>query len=83
MHRLHKQTRAYKAHYPAHEWQTSSKAELLTFIFFPTSATIACVWSASGDVTPEASSNVNLLNDDTDSATVIVSSFRKIEQGAH
>ena len=49
--------------------------------FFSSSAAILLVvWSANG------SSKVNLLNDDTyrcDSATIIMSSFGQIEQGAH
>ena len=54
------------------------------------SATILLdVWSANGDgcaLTSKASSMVNLLNDDTHlwvCATVIVSSFRYIEEGAY
>ena len=46
--------------------------------------TLRVVWSANSDrSTP--TSKVNLLNDDTyrwDCATVIMSSFRQIEQGA-
>ena len=64
--------------------------ELLTFTFFPRSATILLVvWSANSDgaLTSKASSNVNLLNDDTyqqwDCATVIMSAFGQIDQGVH
>ena len=59
-------------------------------LFFPSSAMILLVvWSAKGDdsaLTSKASSKVNLLNDDTyrwNCVTVIVSSFGRIEQGAH
>ena len=44
------------------------------------------VWSVNGNgsaLTSKASSRVNFLNDDTYQWTVIVSSFRQIEQGAH
>ena len=44
------------------------------------------VWSVNGNgsaLTSKASSRVNFLNDDTYKWTVIVSSFRQIEQGAH
>ena len=53
--------------------------------FFPSYAAILLVvWSANGGCS--ASSKVNLLNGDTyrcDSATIIMSSFGQIEQGAH
>ena len=57
----------------------------------PSSAMILLVvWSANGDgsraLTAMASSKVNLLNDDIYQwvcATVTVSSFRQIEQGAY
>ena len=44
------------------------------------------VWSANGNgsaLTSNASYRVNLLNDDTYRWTIIVSSFRQIEQVAH
>ena len=68
---------------------TNGKPGLLIFTFFPSSATILLiVWSANGDgsTSTKASFKVKLLNDDTyqlDSVTIIVSSFRQIEQGAH
>ena len=53
--------------------------------FFPSSAVILIVfWCANGDCND--SSKVNLLNDDTyrcDSATIIMSYFGQLEQGAH
>ena len=68
-----------------------SQVEFLTFTFFPSSVTILLVvWSANGHsivlLPSKASSKVNLLSDDTyrwNWATVIVSSFGQIEQGAH
>ena len=57
------ETRASKAHHPAHQWQTCSQLDLFTF--FPRSATILlAVWSANGDdggAPPTASSKGNLL----------------------
>ena len=53
--------------------------------FFPSSAVIHhVVWCANGDCS--AGSKDNLLNDDTyrcDSATIIMPSFRQLEQGVH
>ena len=65
---------------------TNSKSLLKqSSTILPSSAVILLVvWSANDDCS--ASSKVNLLNDNTyrcDSATIIISSFRQIEQGAH
>ena len=63
------------------------KAELLIFPQFAT--ILLVVWSAKGDgsaLTSKASSKVKLLNDDICqwvSATIIVSSFKQVEQGVH
>ena len=63
------------------------QVELLTFIFFPSSATILLVlWSANDDgsaLTSKASSKVNLPKTIFTDAIVIVSSFRQMEQGVH
>ena len=59
-----RETRFYKAHYPAHYLRTSSQAELLVFTFFPSSVmTLLDVWSANGNSSALTSSKVNLLND--------------------
>ena len=55
--------------------------------FLSSAAIMLVVWSANGDCSAlQASSKVNLLNDDTyqcNSVTIIMPSFKQIEQGAH
>ena len=71
------------------KWRTSSKAELLTFTFFPSPQRFCLLFGLQtaelvSALTSKTSSKVYLLNDNTYwwvCVTIIVSFFGEIEQG--